>query len=385
VRIEDPQRALAARLRGRQAEIERTVLVRIEAAGSISTGPQAPYAYGLRAAISAAVDYGLESIEQGGAKTEAVPPVLLTQARLACREGLSLDAVISGYLAGYTLLNDCLIEELESERQIRGSFLQKLLRAQAANFDRIVLAVSKEYVREQRSHVTSWERGRAERLRRLLDGEQLDISDFAYPLDGNHVALLAKGPEAASALNAASELVDCQLLVVERDNGTAWGWLGARHPFDSAELDRIVSWDWPPGVTAAVGEQSRGLKGWRTTHRQAHAALPIAFGLGERCVRYRDVALLASLVRDELVVESLAAIYLEPLRDGKDGGAIAQETLRAYLRTGQRTSSAASILGINRHTVASRIQRIEERLGRSINECAAEIETCLRLDELRRL
>ena len=47
-----------------------------------------------------------------GARREApVPVALLAQARLAARVGVSLDAVLRRYFAGYTLLGDFLIEE----------------------------------------------------------------------------------------------------------------------------------------------------------------------------------------------------------------------------------------------------------------------------------
>ena len=50
-----------------------------------------------------------------------------------------------------------------------------------------------------------------------------------------------------------------------------------------------------------VGEPGEGLVGWRLSHRQAKAALPIAERRGQAILRYADVALLASILRDDLV------------------------------------------------------------------------------------
>jgi len=57
-----------------------------------------------------------------------------------------------------------------------------------------------------------------------------------------------------------------------------------------------------------------------------------------------------------------------------------RKTLRAYFTTGRNITSAASALGVSRQTVGNRLRVIEEKLGRTIESCAPEIEVALRLD-----
>ena len=96
-------------------------------------------------------------------------------------------------------------------------------------------------------------------------------------------------------------------------------------------------------------------------------------------MRYAEVALLASMLRDDLLVSSLEEIYLAPLARERDGGVVARATLRAYFATERNVSSAAAVLGVSRQAVGRRLKAIEQRLGRPLNECAVEIEAALRL------
>jgi purine catabolism regulator len=148
------------------------------------------------------------------------------------------------------------------------------------------------------------------------------------------------------------------------------------------ELNRHASESWPAGAKAAIGEQAQGLAGWRLSHRQARAVLPVALRSSEPFVRYADAALLAAVLADELLADSLRRIYIEPLEEGRDGGQVALETLRAYFEAGGNVSSAAAALGVKRHTITNRLRLVEERIGRPLDSCAAELEVALRLRQL---
>jgi DNA-binding PucR family transcriptional regulator len=133
-------------------------------------------------------------------------------------------------------------------------------------------------------------------------------------------------------------------------------------------------------VVVTVGEPGEGLSGWRLSHRQAKAALPIAERRSEAVLPYADVVLLTSILRDDLVATSLHQIYLEPLEAAPDGGRVARETLRAYFAAERNVSSTAVVLGVDRRTVTNRLRAIEELFGRPLKDVAAELETALRLD-----
>lgn len=374
--LEEARSQLAEGLRARRDEIEQATLTRVFALSEPSEAANPEYAHGLRASVSAALEHGLGALGRSDQRTLAIPAVLLAQARLAARNGISLDTVLRRYLAGYTLLGDFLLQEAEQSQALNGAELQRLLRAQAALFDGLLAAVSEEYAHEERGRLRSSEQRRADRVRRLLDGELLDTSDLAYDFDAHHLGAIASGLRAEDAIRELSASLECRLLVVHREEGSAWGWLGSRRPLDPVALSSSPRLG---RVAIAIGEPASGLSGWRLTHRQARAALPIALRDPSRVVRYSDVALLASMLRDDLLITSLRDIYLTPLAHERDGGETARETLRAYFAADRNVSSAAAALGVSRQAVGRRLRSIEECVGRPLSSCAAELEAALRL------
>ena len=339
------------------------------------------YAEGLKAAVAAAVDYGFAAIELGEDRSEPPPPVLLAQARLAARAGVSLDTVLRRYFAGHALLGDYLIEEAE-ESGLRGNGLQRLLRTQATLLDRMLAAVSEEHGRESRQRPSSTERRKGETIERLLAGEMVDVSGLNYDFEGYHLALVAQGDGVAESIRDLARSLDRRLLSLRRDDGVFWAWLDMRCQADYEQLKRHLSTRWPAMQFVALGVPGRGLAGWRLSHRQAAAALPIAQRRPGSVVRYCEVALLASVLQDDLLATSLRQLYLTPLVAGRDGGAVLFETLRAYFAAERNVSSAAAALGVNRNTVASRLRAIEETVGHRLGSCGPELETAVRLAEL---
>jgi hypothetical protein len=370
---------LQRRLRERRGEIEEAILTR--ALGiSDSADPLDPdYAESLRAAVAVALEYGLSVLAAEAKPSLGLPPTLLSQARLAARNGVSLDTVLRRYVSGHALLVDFIITEGAG---LSSKTLKTPLRALANLLDPLLAAVAEEHGRESQRWLGSAKREETEQVERLLAGEPLDAVDLDYDLEAHHLAAIAKGPHAAEAILELAAPLDCRLLLIEREEDVVWAWFGSRDLIEPADLDlQEHAGGLPPEVCVALSEPARGLIGWRLSHRQAKAALPIALHGVSAAVRYADVALLASIHRDETLSASLRALYLEPLAEERDGGAIARETLRAYLNTDRNVSSAAALLGVSRQTVASRLRAVERKLGRPLSTSGAEIELALRLDE----
>jgi len=224
--------------------------------------------------------------------------------------------------------------------------------------------------------------GRAERVEKLLAGELLDTSRIAYDFDVQNLALVAVGSDAEEAIGDRFRPLGIPSLIVRSEGGAVWGWLGKTEGFEHAELEALVSSTRGADVRLAIGEPAAGLAGWRLTHHQAKAALSVALRGPETAVRYSRVALLATVVRDELLASSLRQLYLEPLEIERDGGEELRQTLRAYFDADRNVSLAGDVIGVSRQAVARRLRAVEERLGRPIASCGPDLELALRLEAL---
>ncbi|HEU4906973.1 MAG TPA: helix-turn-helix domain-containing protein [Solirubrobacterales bacterium] len=373
---------LRERLAARRGEIEAATLARVGSIGESDEHKDPTYAAGLRTAVLAALDYALEAIGQNSEQSSPVPVALLAQARLAARRGVSLDTVLRRYFAGYSLLGYFLVEEA-SEDGLSGPALQRLVGNQAGTFDRLLAAVGEEHRREAEARRMGSGRRQVEQIERLLAGEMVDAAALDYELGAHHLAIVASGAEAELAIRELSAPLDRRLLIASPGEGEFWAWLGGRLAFEPGQIDRLIAAlaEGAPCAAFAIGEPGQGQEGWRLSHRQALAALPVAERGTRSAVRYRDVPLAAAVIRDELLATSLRRLYLEPLRAEPDGGQAALATLRAYFASGRNVTSTAADLGVVRNTVMSRLRAIEDQLGRPPDSIGAALELALRLDE----
>ncbi|HET7418121.1 MAG TPA: helix-turn-helix domain-containing protein [Solirubrobacterales bacterium] len=372
---------LAERLRERLPELRGAIATRVYAISDPRDVADPGYLERLNDAVAAAVEYRLSVLEAGERNAPPVPAVLLGQARLDARDGVPLDTVLRRYFAGSSLFGDFLVEEAE-RAEVSSASLRQLLAAQATIADRLIAAVSSEHAREAKSRPTSPAERRRECVKSLLAGELVDHSDLGYDLDAHHLALMAKGPGVEELVRTLAKQLDRRLLAVGREEEPVWAcWLGGQRPLAAEDALAAVTPLVPGGAFVTVGEPGEGLGGWRFSHQQAKAALPIAERSGRPAVRYADVAVLAAIDRDEMVAKSLRQLYLAPLAAMRDGGKLARQTLRAYFEAERNVSSTAAALGVDRRTVRNRLRAIEEQLGRPLTGSLAELEIALRLAE----
>jgi hypothetical protein len=393
------------RLRARQGEIEDAIFAAVREAVPESTGaPDSEYVEGLRVAVGAAVEFGLKGIAPGEGTPSRIPREAVAQARRAARSGVSLEAVLRRYIVGHALLWDYVMEEADRlQRTGRSSGLREMSRAQAALLDQLVIGVTREHVAELQRAGRSREQRVLERVRILLAGELAERDgdrgaadvDLDYELDGEHLGVIAWGAGCEATLHVLAGELDRRLLCVPHREGIVWAWLGGRRALRVVDFERALSVQVDPaGVTRGetgsclgdaffvAGEPGGGLEGWRLTHRQAQAALLVAQRRPRSLTCYADVALLAAALSDETLARSLVEIYLSPLEDSRGGGAVLRETLHAYIAAERNASSAAVALNVARTTVVNRLRMIEERLGRTLQSCPAQLEVALDLDEL---
>jgi hypothetical protein len=374
---------LRCRLVARRPEIEQALGTRLGAISAPGESSDPDYLERLQAALRAAFEYVLLGVELGERLTPTVPPALLLQARLAARNGVSLDTVLRRYLAGYAVLAEFVLDEAESGPTVQDVDLKPVLKGQAAIFDRLIAAVSEEYSREAAHRPESDDARRTVRVKRLLAGEPIDTSDLDYPLEGWHIAVLAEGALAKDAIHSLAAQAGTCFLVVGTEEGPTWAWLGSRRPADMGRVQQLCQAVACPDGRIAIGEAGEGLGAWRLSHYQARAAFKIAKQDGRTFVRYAEVAVLASTLRDDILGTSLVGLFLGPLSEERDGGASLRETLRAYFAADRNVSSTAAALHVSRRTVANRLQKIEQLLDRPLPTCALEVELALRLQDFR--
>jgi len=378
--IEQARAELAQRLETRRTELEEAIAARVYAIADPREVADPTYLEGLRASLTAALDYALTALGLGERRAPPVPPVLLVQARMAAQNRVGLDTVMRRYLAGYSLLSEYVIQEAEESMLLTQVSLHRLLKGQAALFDRLLAAISDEHSRAVRSRPMNSEERRRACVERLLAGELVDSSELTYRLDGHHLGLMATGDRAQELMPTLALNLDRRLLAVQIEKEPVWAcWLGGRHPLEAERAVRALADMCPQGVAVTVGESGEGLAGWRLSHRQAKAALPIAERGHEPVVRYTDVALLTSMLQDDLLITSLHQCYLQPLDVDGDNGQGLCRTLQAYFACDRNSASTAAALGVTRQTVNNRLRVVEERFGRPLPSCAAELEAALRL------
>jgi DNA-binding PucR family transcriptional regulator len=236
---------------------------------------------------------------------------------------------------------------------------------------------------------------RLEEVRSILAGTRVDItaasSRLRYRLDAQHLGFVIWSDECDNAGGDASKLFgdmeSCANDVAEALKASSSlalpigryfaGWATVR---EMPEPDVLPSTC--PGLHVAVGRPGRGIEGFRRTHNEALEARRVATLFprrSTRCTTFETVALDVLMTRDMDEARRFVASELGGLLDDSDATRRLAATLEVYLHEESSHVRAARRLGIHENTVAYRIKRAEELLGRKANERQLELRTALRL------
>lgn len=371
---------LAQRLRARRTEVEEVILTRIQRLSEPVGIDDGAYLAGLRIAVAKAVDYGLDSVEKGGEGFVAVPQENAQQARRAAREGVGLGTVMRRYALGNKALEEFIMAEAEG---VPDPVLHQILSDQGPQVDRLMEAVEAEYRDELEHAQRSVRRRESDRIANLLESNVLVApGDIEYAFDRWHIGLIFVGAAVEEASRTFAARLGQPIMTAVRDSEIAWAWIGSPQPAAPARLEQALGEALPGDTSLAVGEWRWGLAGWRQTHHEARMALRVMLYRRKAVTRCRDVILDAAVIKDQWMATSLVETYLTPLEGRGDFGERLRQTLRAYYSADQNAASAAEALGVARHTVERRLRKAEEKLGRTLSECSAELQVALRVYEL---
>jgi len=342
----------------------------------------------VRDSCLANLETGLEAIGDDLRVPDRVPVEARELALLTARLGLPLGALLRAYRVGHAIVWERMFEILEAEAlepSVRRTAIAAAAAYQFDHVDRVSTMVTDEYTAERERLLRSREQRRTQLVRDVLDGADPDPAEatatLGYDLRLNHLAVVVSAPDTEAVVRSLARELDApHRLVVLLAGDTAWGWIARAREF--ALPERLPGVD---GARISFGEPAAGVEGFRVSHRQARDAHRVALRASSRKqpVRYADVALESLAGGDD---ERAAVFVARELRgiDGDDARSRRlRATLRAYFAAGQNASSAAAMLGVHEHTVAYRLRTIEATLGRPVTARRAELETALRLFELR--
>jgi PucR C-terminal helix-turn-helix domain/GGDEF-like domain len=369
---------LAARLRARAPEIEKTIANRIRRLVQ-ATGANLSCGDSLEA-VAATVAYSIEGLERGSDWPLSIPPTAVQEARRGARAGFGLDLVLRGYLAGERTLAEFVMVEAEA---VPRRALSQILAEHRDRIDHLIETAAAEYEDELRRLKRSTAQREADRIVELLQSDcPLIPADIEYDFEAWHVGMIVKGGNAELVARALAERSGHRALHVARDPETTWAWVSCARQASLTHLERFLTENVPPEISLAIGEPRKGLGGWRQTHREAELALQVMLRRPQGLTRGRDVILLVATMRDDALVEALVGSYLVPLTAPGYPGRTLLATLRAYFSAGGNAAAAAASLGVTRHTVQRRIRTIEQTLGRPLHVCQPELQVALRIEEL---
>ncbi|MEU8681300.1 PucR family transcriptional regulator [Streptomyces sp. NPDC048611] len=186
---------------------------------------------------------------------------------------------------------------------------------------------------------------------------------LAVPDGGRLVVLVADGGAAADACAAYAAEAEARAGRQPRARGRA-----ARAAGHGEGLAAGLSA--PTGPTAAAN-----------AYRQAEQALSVARRRGRALVEHEDVAAgsVLPLLADD-AVRAFADGLLRALREhDATGRGDLVASLRAWLARHGQWDAAAADLGVHRHTLRYRMRRVEEILGRSLDDADVRMELWLAL------
>jgi DNA-binding PucR family transcriptional regulator len=314
------------------------------------------------------------------------PHDALLYARDVARRGADLSVLLRAYDLGHRLFWSEWTRQCAA-RTTDPAVLNELYDVSArflfGYFDAVPAAVTDAYRDELARRTDTGEARRAEAVCGVLGGLVGDVRpierELGYPLAGTpHVALICDDTAAAArtALLRAGRAVASPTLVVRAEAQALWAWFATD---DLAAVERALAGHEPlRHATLALGEAGHGVDGFRESHREAQFALRHGRG-AQRLVRYRDLGAASLLASDPRRAARFAERELGALAATDDATSRIRATVRVYLQENGSQAATARRLGVHVNTVAYRLRRAEQLLGRRLTDRRFDLEAALLL------
>jgi hypothetical protein len=254
-------------------------------------------------------------------------------AQAAVTYGAPVTVVLQNYRAGHAAIWRAWVDAVE-ETEPNVAARRELLDA-GSDFlfdyvDRCSAWAEAEHSRERDRVLRTQEQRRVQVVRDVLDGVDTDSDALGYDLDGEHLGLIAWGREPDKALREAEEKLGGDLLAIDVDARTTWGWLRDASPSERV-APRVEA-----GTALALGRPGQGLEGFRRTHQEALQAKRVAGLRPAPVTRYEAVALEALAGQDEERARAFVAAELGPLAGAAKRDALSRNPDRLFRRRPER-------------------------------------------------
>ncbi|HTX08732.1 MAG TPA: helix-turn-helix domain-containing protein [Solirubrobacteraceae bacterium] len=337
------------------------------------------------------------------------PPEALAYAKEYVRRGLGFEVLQRAYRIGQATLSRMWLQELQMRTvdavQLGDTFgfFNDWLFIWVETLEN---RLTEYYMAERERQLRGTSAMRVEQVRVILEGAVVDARSASarlkYELDRRHLAYLVWPDEATidapngNLLFAAMEHVaaDVADLLGASDHisiplsGFLACWAGFRETprtmtkTATSVLDHLSQ----RAIYVALGEPGEGVSGFKRSHEEALLTRRVQRLRSKEtrtvCVQFSDVALEAMLTHSREEARRFVRHELGKLADADESALRLRATLAVFLEEQASFVAAAERLGVHKNTVAYRIRRAQDLLGRDVRERQLELQTALRIADL---
>jgi hypothetical protein len=283
------------------------------------------------------------------------------------------------------------METEQVSREDAAEALSQLTRILLSYQDHVASRVAEAYTRDYEALNRSRTHVRRTLVRDIIRGDNgaltaSDVAILAYPLEAHHVAVLfptvAEGAatQIAEGLRTATEASRTLLYPLALTSTVVW--LAHHHPWGDAGQRRLRAVLEELGVAASVSNPATGLEGFRDTLRQTRKTERVRAAWGHReaprVISHADAGLEILLLQDPGLARVFVETELGRLASETSEMSRLRDTMEASFRYGSHVA-AAERLGLHEHTVRNRLHKVEEILGRPLQERRTELQVAMRL------